>query len=199
VESLLGRIQTAMTVKVVSCSNDGGLSPFGTVDVIPLVNQVDGSNPPNPTPHGTVFGLPYLRIQGGTNAIILDPQPGDIGVAVFASRDISLVVRTQAQSNPGSARQFDWADGMYLGGLLNGTPTQYIRFSPEGIEIVSPTQVVITAPAVVINGALSMTGGNATMSGALSVTGDVTGAGISLQEHVHTSETPGSPTSPPTP
>lgn len=199
VQLLLSRIQTAMPVRVVSCTNDGGLSPFGLVDVVPLVNQVDGSNPPNPTPHGTIHGLPYMRMQGGANAIILDPQPGDIGVAVFASRDISLVARNQEQSNPGSARQFDWADGMYLGGILNGTPQQYIRFSATGIEIVSPTQIVITAPEIVINGALSMTGGNATMSGELSVTGDVRAAGISLQTHVHTSETPGSPTSPPTP
>lgn len=144
----LNKVQTATPVKVVSCTNEGGLSPFGFVDVQPLVNQIDGQG--NATPHATVFGLPYMRIQGGSNAIILDPKPGDIGVAVFASRDISKVKNTQGQSNPGSLRTFDYADGMYLGGILNGTPTQYIQFSDEGIAVVSPNGATITAPNVSI-------------------------------------------------
>lgn len=197
VQQLLSRMQTATLVKIVSCTNDGDVSPFGFVDVLPLVNQVDGSNPPKGTPHLTVYGLPYLRMQGGANAIILDPKPGDIGIAIFASRDISVVKSTQKQANPGSARQFNYADGMYLGGCLNGIPTQYIRFSDAGIEIVSPTVITLTAPQITLNGALGMGGGNATLSGALAVTGDVSAAGISLQEHTHTSEAPGDPTSPP--
>lgn len=199
VKQTLAKMQTATLVKIVSCTNDGELSPFGLVDVLPLVNQIDGSNPPNPTPHITVHGLPYLRMQGGANAIILDPQPGDIGIAVFASRDISILKSTRAQGNPGSFRQFDFADGMYLGGVLNGTPQQYIRFSATGIEIVSPTAITLTAPQVIINGALGMSGGNATIAEKLTVTGDVEAAGISLQNHTHTSEPVGTPTSPPIP
>lgn len=130
-------MQTATLVRVEACTNDGELSPVGFVDVTPLVNQVDGAG--NPTPHVTIFGLPYSRFQGGTSAIILDPQAGDIGVAVFASRDISKVKSTKAQANPGSLRTYDFADGIYLGGLLNGTPTQYIRFTDSGIEIVADT------------------------------------------------------------
>lgn len=197
VQRALAKMQTATLVKIISCTNAGDVSPFGFVDVLPLVNQIDGSNPPNPTPHGTVHGLPYLRMQGGSNAIILDPQPGDIGVAVFASRDISQIKSTQDQGNPGSFRSFDFADGIYLGGVLNGTPVQYIRFSAEGIELVSPTAITLTAPEIVVNGALSMSGGNATMTGSLLVDGDILGAGLSLLEHTHTSEEPGTPTSPP--
>lgn len=193
----LSRMQTATLVEIVSCTNDGGLAPFGLVDVLPLVNQIDGSNPPNPTPHATIHGLPYLRMQGGSNAVILDPQPGDIGICLFASRDISKVKSTQAQANPGSFRQFDYADGIYLGGCLNGIPLQYILFGAAGIEIVSPTKITLTAPIVAVNGALEMSGGNATLSGALAVTGDVSADGISLHSHTHTSEAPGDPTSPP--
>jgi len=39
---------------------------------------------------------------------------------------------------------------MYLGGMLNGTPTQYIQFSTAGIRIHSPTRVKIDAPDVLI-------------------------------------------------
>lgn len=129
------KLQTATLVRVESCTNNGGVSPVGYVDVTPLVNQVDGAG--NPTPHATIFGLPYLRIQGGANAIIIDPKPGDIGMAAFASRDISKVKATKQQANPGSLRTYDYADGMYLGGMLNGTPTQYIRFTDTGIELVA--------------------------------------------------------------
>lgn len=199
IQRALSKMQTVTLVKIQACTNDGDLAPFGFVDVLPLVNQIDGSVPPNPTPHITVHGLPYFRIQGGANGIIIDPQVGDIGIAVFASRDISSVKANQAQANPGSFRQFDFADGIYLGGVLNGVPSQYVRFSASGIEIVSPTQITLTAPNIALNGALAMSGGNATIAETLSVTGDVVAAGISVQEHTHTSEAPGTPTSPPIP
>jgi hypothetical protein len=148
IQQLISKIQTATLVKIVSCTNDGGLSPVGYVNVIPLVNQLDQNG--NPVPHVTIYNVPYLRMQGGANAIILDPQgesapgagDGDIGVAVFASRDISKVKSTQAQANPGSARQYDFSDGLYLGGMLNGVPSQYISFDPvNGITINSPIGV----------------------------------------------------------
>lgn len=148
VQQAMANVQTATIVKVISCSNDGGVSPVGSVDVQILVNQISGNAVP--TPHVTMYGLPYLRIQGGTNAVIMDPQAGDIGIAIFASRDITNVKSTKAQANPGSFRTHDFSDGMYLGGLLNGVPAQYIQFDADGISIVSPTAITVTAPAVTI-------------------------------------------------
>lgn len=197
IQQFLARVQTATLVKIISCTNDGDVSPFGFVDVQPLVNQIDGSTPPNAIPHVTVYGLPYMRMQGGSNAVIMDPQAGDIGIAVFANRDISKVKSTQAQANPGSYRSFDFADGMYLGGVLNGAPLQYVQFDATGITIVSPTKITLQAPVIDVNGALSMTGGDATIAGKLTATGDIISNGISAQTHVHTSEAPGSPTSEP--
>jgi hypothetical protein len=138
----LAKMQTATIVKIMACSNSGDASPVGTVDIMPMVNQVDGSG--NPTPHGTIYNIPYFRIQGGANAVILDPQVGDLGIAVFASRDISNVKSTKAQANPGSWRQYDWGDGMYLGGLLNGTPNQFIQFSLAGIVVSVPPAATAT-------------------------------------------------------
>jgi phage baseplate assembly protein gpV len=146
VQQALAKMQTATLVRVESCTNAGDLSPVGFVDVTPLVNQLDGQG--NPTPHVTVYNLPYLRVQGGSNGIIVDPEKGDIGVAVFASRDISKVKSTKSQSNPGSYRQYSFADGMYLGGMLNGTPSQYIQFNAAGIRIHSPTQIKLDAPDI---------------------------------------------------
>jgi hypothetical protein len=149
VQQAISKLQTATLVRVESCTNGGDLSPVGFVDVTPLVNQLDGQG--NPTPHVTIHNLPYFRLQGGANGVIIDPQKGDIGMAAFASRDISKVKSTKRQSNPGSFRQYNFADGMYLGGMLNGTPTQYVQFSPDGIHIHSPTRIVIDAPDVQVN------------------------------------------------
>lgn len=224
VQQALSKMQTATLVRVESCTNAGALSPVGLVDVTPLVNQLDGQG--NPTSHVTIHNVPYLRLQGGANGIIMDPQKGDIGVCVFASRDISKIKATKKQGNPGSFRQYSFSDGMYLGGMLNGTPTQYVQFSAAGIKIHSPVAVVLDAPdiqlnaatveingttsttvttptftvngATVLNGTISQTGGGAAQfSGTMDVTGDVTAQGTSVHNHTHTSTTPGTPTSPP--
>lgn len=170
VRQILNRVSTATLVKVVSVTNSGGVSPVGFVDTQPLVNQLDGYG--NAVPHGVLHHLPYMRIQGGANAVIIDPQVGDIGIAVFADHDISSVAANKSQSNPGSMRRFDMADGVYIGGLLNGTPTQFVAFAAGGITITSPNQITLTAPAVQINGTVT-------------VTGDLTAAGTSVHTHKH--------------
>jgi len=202
VNQILSRVNTATLVRVLSCTNDGGLSPVGLVDVQPLVNQVDGAG--NGKPSGALHNLPYCRIQGGADAIIIDPKPGDIGIAVFASRDISKVKNTKAQANPGSWARFSMSDGLYIGGVLNGTPVQYVQFTGSGINVVSPSKITCTAPSIemdasekfavnsaniVLNGPVQQgagsNSGNVSMGGTLNVTGTVTGAGIGLSTHVH--------------
>lgn len=160
----LRKMQTATLVRVEAATNSGGVSPVGFVDVTPLVNQIDGEG--LPTPHVRIYNIPYLRMQGGANAIILDPQPGDIGVCVFASRDISKVKGTRGQANPGSFRHHSFSDGLYLGGMLNGTPTQYVRFSPSGITLHSPSGIALEAPSIVINAdTVAITSGTLTHNG----------------------------------
>lgn len=151
---LLTQVQTATLVKVISCTNTGGVTPVGCVVVQPLVFQVSTMRS---VPHGEIYDVPYFRLQGGANAVILDPEPGDIGICVFASRDIANVKAdpqgavAAGGATPGSQAQFSWSDGLYLGGVLNGNPTQYIRFSPNGIEIVSPTKITLRAPTVEVD------------------------------------------------
>ncbi len=149
IRNMLSKLNTATLVKVMAVTNSGGVSAVGFVDIMPMVNMLDGKG--NAVAHKTIYRCPYLRIQGGSNAVILDPQVGDIGIAVFADRDISSATANKAPSNPGSFRQFDAADGMYLGGVLNGVPSQYVQFAAAGITIHSPSAVVLSAPDVQIN------------------------------------------------
>lgn len=136
--TLIALINVATPVKVVAVDASGGIAPAGTVDVLPLVSQIDGIG--NATPHSTVFGLTYFRLQGGDNAVIIDPKVGDVGFAVFADRDISAVKAAKAQALPGSRRRFSLADGVYLGAILREAPKSYIWFAPDGTITMSPDQ-----------------------------------------------------------
>lgn len=150
VQQALSKMQTATVVKVISCTNSGGVSPVGMVNVVNMVNQLDAGG--NPVEHTTIFNVPYMRIQGGSSAVIIDPAPGDIGICLFASRDISKIKATKKQGNPGSNRQYSFSDGMYIGGILNGSPSQYIQFAAVGIKLVTSGNVEITSSSLTHNG-----------------------------------------------
>lgn len=148
--SILSRIATATLVQVKAVTNAGGVSPVGFVDILPLVNQVDGAG--NAQPHGIIPRCPYFRLQGGANAVILDPQVGDIGIAVFADHDISSATANKAQSNPGSRRRFDMTDAMVVAFWSPHVAiNQYVQFSAAGIKLHSPTAIVLEAPDIQLN------------------------------------------------
>jgi hypothetical protein len=196
--SLISKVNTALPVKIVKVYNNGGVTPVGVVDVEPLIQQVDGQG--NSVEIGTLYNLPYTRVQGGANAVIIDPVVGDIGIAVFSSRDISAVKKNKKKSIPPSARKFDLADGMYFGGILNAAPTQYIQFDSTGITIKSPNEVKITCDKATVT---------ATTSAAVTAPAiNLGSSGGSLKKlindtfqslfnnHTHTCSSPGSPCSP---
>lgn len=185
------KMQTVTLVEVQAVTNSGGISPVGTVDVLPLVNQMTGDR--IAVPHGVLYRVPYFRLQGGANAIILDPQVGDIGLCCFASRDISAVKAQKGAAPPGSFRMFDWADGLYLGGFLNGTPTQYVAFAAGGITLLSPSKITLHAPEVdiVASTKVAVTSPEITQTGTVVAQGDVTGQGTSLHTHTHSGVTVG--------
>lgn len=157
VSKFLLRTFVSIPVKVVAVTNDDAVSPVGFVDVQPQVNQVDGYG--NATPHGVVHNLPYFRLQGGTDAIIMDPKVGDLGVALFADRDVSSFKATKGISNPGSMRSHDMADGFYFGGFLNGAPVQCVRFAADGIHLSSPNPVVVETDLHVTGAVIAGYGG----------------------------------------
>lgn len=126
---LAGRMATSQPVQVRAVG-------AGTVDVQPMVAQIDGDG--NATLHGIIHNVPVLMARGGTNGFIVDPVVGDIGLAVMASHDISSVKANKAPSNPGSRRRFDWADATYVPGMLGAALLQYIRVAGGGITLESP-------------------------------------------------------------
>jgi hypothetical protein len=127
-----------ITLALVKSVSGGGTSGQPViVSLQPMVAMVDGYG--NATPHGIINNVPAFRLQGGSSAFIVDPLVGDIGLLACASRDISAVKNNQAPANPGSFREFDPADGLYLGGFLNAEPTQYIQITADGINIVAPS------------------------------------------------------------
>lgn len=163
------------------------------MDVQPLTTQLDGDG--NATPHGTIYNVPWFRLQGGVNAVIIDPEVNDIGLCVFAMQDISSVKANKKQSNPGSRRRYDWADGVYIGGILNAVPTRFVQFvdgDAGGIVITALDTLTINGN-VVVNGTIQATD---TINSDVDVTaGD---DGISLVNHTHDGvETGGGNTGPP--
>ncbi len=145
IRQVLSKVNVAAIVEILAVYG-GAVGPVGYVDVQPLVNQTDGYG--NAIPMGIIRHLPYMRAQGGTNAIIIDPQVGDVGICIFADKDSSSVVATGAQANPGSRRRFAVTDGIYLGGMLNGTPVQYIQFLANSILVVSPQNITLQSPEI---------------------------------------------------
>ena len=180
VRQMINRLATTALVQVTKVTSVGEVAPIGLIDVHPVVAQVDSDG--NVQTHGVISNVPYFRLIGGTNAIIMDPVVGDIGICVFASRDISSVKATKKPAAPGSFRRYDWADGIFIGSLWalnNAAPANLIRFHSGGVSIVTP-------------GALTISATNATLdaSGNFHVIGEVvrgygTGGSVTLGQHRH--------------
>jgi hypothetical protein len=180
----MAQVATATLVKVVAVYSVDGIAAPGLLDVQPLLNQIDGQG--NITVRPVVYGVPFSRVQSGTNAIIMDPVVGDIGVCCFGDRDLSSVISSQAQAPPGSNRRNSMSDALYICSILGKTaPTQYVVFDAEGITLVSPTKVTIQAPTTAVVGAL-------TVSETIVAQGEVTGASVVLGTHLHTGVESGS-------
>lgn len=185
---MIGDVRTIVPVKVVAVIGGGIGATAPTVDVQPLVMQMDGAG--YTTPHGLVLGLPVVRWQAGGAAIVADPVVDDIGLAVICDRDISAVETARGQAAPGSFRRHDLADGVYLGGILNPAPTKYIAVTEDGIKLADGNGNIIEMKA----GSIAITG-NVTVTGSV-----IAGFGgldqVGLQTHLHTANntppTPGS-------
>ena len=152
INRIIGKHRTVTLVQVVAVKNENGNGEpdTGCVDIKPLVMAKDAQG--TLYSHGTIYNVPFFRLQGGSNAIVIDPHVGDIGIAVIADRDISNVKSTKAEAPPGSDRRYSLDQALYIGGLLNGEPQQYIKFTSKGIDITSPTAVTINAPTLTFNG-----------------------------------------------
>lgn len=183
IRQLVGRAATVRVVKVVKVKNGGGaVAEAGRLTVKQLVNLVDSLG--KKQEHDNTFDIPYIRVQGGKNAVIIDPEVGDIGLILVADRDISKVKKTKKEANPGSRRKHNVSDGLYIGGILNAVPEQYVRFFSDGMELVDKNGNKLT---------LMMDGGKKTIKAdteQLVCTGEViakygTAGSVTLSGHQH--------------
>lgn len=210
-------VNTSALVRVDGCTSQGPDGPAGTVTATPLVAQTDAEG--NALPMTQIPSMPHGRVQGGIAALIIDPVPGDIGVASFCKSDSSTVKPgTSEPQRPGSFRNFDQADGMLVATVSNKAPKVWIEIrqdktiiihAPEGCtietdkiaEIKAAEGIVLDTPQTTITGNLTATGekgnaismtGNVQLDGSLTSTGDQVANGISQTNHTHTGVQPGS-------
>ena len=159
IESLISNIHTMIPVKILSVAVPADtLAPIGRCEVQPLVQQIDGSN--NTYDLGKIINVPYLRVQGGSNAIVIDPQVGDVGLCGFCERDISIVKRTGTLSAPDNRRRYDINSAVYMFTMMSGTPTQYIHFKSSGIDIKTTGDLNINGLIIKSDGTLITKGGD---------------------------------------
>lgn len=119
--------------------------------------------------NGKIFNVPVWRLQRGSSGVFMDPVAGDIGIILCCDRDISTVKESKEESMPASNRVHDECDAIYLGGCLNNDPVQYVKFSDDGIDIVSPLVVNVDAPTIYMNAAneISLNAPVITLNGAV--------------------------------
>ena len=209
-QAIKGMVNTAIPVRVDSCTKPGPNGAAGYVSATPLVQQrgADGNSlMPVSLPQ-----LPFFRLCGGTAAVVLDPQPGDVGLAVFSQQDASnLQAGSSEPVQAGSFRCFDMSDGIYVGGILGKTPTVYVELEQDkGVTVKTPsneitvdkdggnvtvkaqTKITLEAPTIELKGSLQMgnsagsgTGDTMKITGNLDVTGTVNANGNVTAGHFY--------------
>ncbi len=188
IKQALAEHRTSVPVKVVKV-HGGGVGKPPTVDVQPMIKQMDGVG--NASSHAIVYGIPVARNQAGANVVINDPLVGDTGHLMVADRDIqSWKDNDGAESNPGSMRRHDLADGVYHHAVaMPTTPKQYVHFKDGvGIDIYdcNGNKIEMTSAGVKINGTLIDLHGN------IKAAGDVqTSTNTTLDTHIHSGVTSG--------
>jgi hypothetical protein len=208
IDQAISKLHTVKIVRVVAVD-----AAAKTVDVLPLVQQIDGNG--QVTSQAQIYGVPYRAMLFGKNAVLADPAVDDVGVMVCADRDISTVKETHEEGPPGSLRQYNHADGIYLGGLLTDQdPDQYVKFTDTGMElhdkngnglVSSSTGWLFTGKVtfqqdVVMQASLGLQGnitddGGGTYGGDIVTSGKVQSGSIILGTHRHTGVTTGGGTS----
>ncbi|MHA1040042.1 Gp138 family membrane-puncturing spike protein [Enterobacter ludwigii] len=134
-----------ITLAIVTSVNESG----EVVSVKPMVEGFTGGG--DLIPNSVIHGVPVWRLQRGASAVIMPPVEGDIGLIAICDRDITAVKKTKQSALPGSNRTHSYSDAIYLGGVLNAEPSQYVKFANDGIDIVSPLVVNVNGDIISIN------------------------------------------------
>ncbi|MEB5816731.1 hypothetical protein MXM52_13155 [Klebsiella quasipneumoniae] len=153
---LIGGMSFVEIVRVIEVDN-----PPYMVDCEGLVLSTN-ANGDSLNDGGKRFSIPYLRLQSGTDGVIMPPKVGDMGLVVVCDQDITGVKDNKGSSVPHSDRIHNSADGVYLTSIacLSGLPTQYVEFHEDGIDIKSPGTVDINGMKILSDGRLQLVDGS---------------------------------------
>lgn len=173
-------VSTAIPVRVDTVTRSGDGSGALYVSATPLVGQTDPEG--NLLPPVSIPRLPYFRLQHGTAALICDPMPGDVGLAIFAQSDCSRLTGGTEPVAPQFFRSFDMSDGFYIGGFWGKTPETFIRLESEtGAISIKCKTLTLSCDSLSISASSGVTIDTPTVT----VTGDVVADGVSLKSHTH--------------
>jgi len=152
---ILAEINTSIPARVESVNADK------SVNIVIMINQLMANN--DASEHGIIYNVPYHQLQAGAFGIIAKPAVGDMGMALFSSRDIANLKKVSQTAqpaqpvNPASLRRLDFSDVIYIGGVFNRSPTSYIEGTDTAINIVTET-LSITADNINLTGQVNITG-----------------------------------------
>lgn len=120
------------------------------VTVKPLIAQIDADNNKIELPE--IFEIPYFRYSAGRTAVKLNPVAGDIGVLiVFKSDSSNIKTGNNSQILPNSFLNYPLYSGIYIGGMLNNDPENYIEIKDDSITINANKKIVINCQTAEIN------------------------------------------------
>lgn len=113
-----------------------------------------------------IASVPVLMLGGGGYMINFPLNPGNLGWVLANDRDISLFLQTYDEAQPNTWRVKQFSDGVFIpdimtnftvnpeddGNLVISTTDGTVRIS------ISPLQVKITAPLLLVDGNIAATG-----------------------------------------
>lgn len=169
IRKILRGTHTADLVQVLAVT--AGTASVGFLTVQPVVLDQDTNG--YVIAQAPIYNVPFMRYQSGLSAVIMDPVVNDIGICLFAEKDITGAKARAIQGVvlPGAAatdRVHSSADALYIGGVLNGMATQWVKFLPAaaGIDIKTPGALTLEGQTIALSapGGITMTSGSSTVT-----------------------------------
>lgn len=134
-----------------------------------------------------VAEIPVFQIGAGGFLLSFPINEGDLGWIKANDRDISIFKQSMDNSPPNTQRKHSFEDAFFI-------PDSMMRdvvIDPDDANAVvlqsqdGSIKIALRADSIAINAPNLIINGNVEISGNLTATGDIVGAGISLDSHVH--------------
>jgi protein gp138/GpV-like protein with Apex motif len=204
--------------KQINCARPGIVQSFNSGNATAIV-QIAQQQVTSVSPAGVrtlaafspLVEVPVYTMGGGGVTVTFPIAAGDECIVLFCDREIDNWLQSGGTDTaPTTPRLHDLADGIALVGIRSfprslsgysansaqlrsddGTVTIDLNPSTQKISLISPTEILLNAPAVVITGTIDVQNDGVSstpciINGSITATGDIVSGTISLQSHVHT-------------